>query len=292
MLINHLATAERRGSSPHRPAGIKFASLMKGHEGAPGNFELALLEISPDYHAPRHRHNFDQVRVMLEGDFEWDPGQPQREGSVGYFCEGLPYTQRSVGHNKTLLLQCGGPSGDGYMSAAQLAQGIAALKAKGGRFEEGLYSGTDEDGRAVRKDSYQAAWEEIFGRRLIYPKPRYDHPVIVRPANIPYRPVAGQAGLHLRDVGEFNDCGLRVRQVKMEIGTRFTLAGDRQPVVGTVLSGGGNAAGAAWTGFSTFFVERGESVELVAEEPSELILFCLPVFAAQGASAGSSERAA
>lgn len=47
-----------------------------------------MLIHAKDYHAPRHRHNFEQVRVLHDSEFGCDAGLSQQAGSVGYFPEG------------------------------------------------------------------------------------------------------------------------------------------------------------------------------------------------------------
>ena len=118
MKIVHEATAVRKGASAHRGGGVHFLSLLQGEENTPNNFHLTLVYAN-DYVAPRHRHNFDQVRIVLEGAFGFDREMTQEAGMLGYFTEGTYYTQKSVGQSTTLLLQSGGASGTGLTSPMQ-----------------------------------------------------------------------------------------------------------------------------------------------------------------------------
>ena len=89
--------------------------LLRGRAGAPDNYELSLVLMDGDYTTPRHKHNFDQVRYMVEGEFGYgrSKDEVQQQGTIGYFPEGVSYEQRAVRRSVTLLLQGGGASGAG-----------------------------------------------------------------------------------------------------------------------------------------------------------------------------------
>jgi hypothetical protein len=288
MIIVHAAEGERRGSSPHRPGGISFVSLLKGEEGSPDNFELAILDIGPEYHAPRHRHNFDQVRVMLTGDFEWAPGQPQREGTIGYFCEGTYYTQRGVGRNVTLLLQCGGAWGNGYMSARQLAAGIEELRRSGGTFQDGIYTWIDSEGRKHNRDAYQAVWEHVFGRPLVYPRPRFELPVIFDPANVVDVTVA--PGVIERDMGRLNERGLAVKVLTITAQGQHRLDHRGHKVLLYTARGSGTANGQPFDTGSALMVEPHEAAVLRAATDTALYCFQLPAFPTRSEASSPDAR--
>lgn len=289
MRVVHADNGERRGASPHRPGGISFVSLLKGSEGAPDNYELALLDIAPEYHAPRHRHNFDQVRIMLRGDFEWAPGQPQREGTIGYFCEGTYYTQRGLTQNRTLLLQCGGASGNGYMSARQLSEGVAALTTSGGQFHDGIYTWFDANGRKHNRDAYQAVWEHVHGRPMIYPRPRFQLPVIFDPQNVAGL-VAGP-GVTEKDMGRLNERGLAVKVTVLQPGAHATYGDPARKVLLYCASGGGSIAGQRFAADMAAELAAGETVTLQADAAAAIYVVALPEFSRQ-AEAGRPANAA
>ena len=60
--------------SGHRGGGIEFRPLLAGAEGAKDNHHLSLWRESGRFFSPRHRHNFDQVRICLEGEVSVTPG--------------------------------------------------------------------------------------------------------------------------------------------------------------------------------------------------------------------------
>jgi hypothetical protein len=211
--------AEFIPAQAHRPGGVSFRHLLAGQAGAPDNYSLSLVDVAQHYEAPRHRHNFEQVRMMLDGSFGFGPGAVQDVGSLGYFCEGTYYTQRGDGRSTTLLLQCGGASGAGYLGFAQLRQGIQALASKG-QFHDGVFTWHDDQGVKHNQDGYEAAWEHVNQRTIAYPKPRYQAPVIVHPEHFAWLPWA--PGLQLKRLGCFNERGLGVAMWQLRAQARVT----------------------------------------------------------------------
>ncbi len=70
----------------HARGGIfRYYELLSGSDGAPDNFYLQLSVLSGDFVSPRHRHNFDQVRVQLEGSFDFAADGRMDPGSIAYF---------------------------------------------------------------------------------------------------------------------------------------------------------------------------------------------------------------
>jgi len=112
----------------HRQGGMAHKLLFEGEEGSPDNFVWVLADEGADYYSPRHRHAWDQVRLCLEGSIPISKGLRIDEGEVGYFPEGVTYGPQAGGPDrKTLVLQVGGASGQGYLSARQLREARAAL---------------------------------------------------------------------------------------------------------------------------------------------------------------------
>ena len=74
-------------------AGLKIKQLLRGRTGDPENYMFNMSHSAGDYGSPRHRHNFDQIRFVLDGDMRISPNQIIREGQIGYFPEGTTYGQ-------------------------------------------------------------------------------------------------------------------------------------------------------------------------------------------------------
>jgi hypothetical protein len=153
--VNDVPMVER----PHvREGTLRSRRLLTGEPGSPSNFSLQLSS-TPTYYSPRHRHNFDQVRFQLAGDFDFGADGAMKPGSIAYFPEGTYYgPQNCPTGSETLVLQFGGASGSGYISAEQYEQATAEL-AKQGTFAKGVYTRLKADGGKINKDAYEAVWE-------------------------------------------------------------------------------------------------------------------------------------
>ncbi len=272
MKLVHARTAETQGASAHRPGGVRFLSLLQGDENTPGNFHLMVVE-AQDYQAPRHRHNFDQVRIVLEGEFGFGPGMKQDACMLGYFTEGTYYTQNGEGRSTTLLLQSGGASGEGYMSDRQLRRAVQELQAKGS-FEDGVFTHVDTAGKKHNQDGYEAAWEHVRGRPIRYPRPRYEQPVIWRADRFAWQ-ATDQPGVQVRRFGEFTEKALRVAQVRVASGANCQLSSGGQDLLFSLSSGEAHAAGETLEKFSSGHLKPGETIALHADTDMELHVFGL-----------------
>jgi hypothetical protein len=187
-----------------REGVFRTRRILNGTPGTPGNFALQ-LGVTPSYYSPRHRHNFDQVRYQLEGDFDFGSDGVMKAGSIGYFPEGTHYgPQSSNAVNSTLVLQFGGASGSGYIAADEYERAAAEL-AKHGAFAKGVYTRLKPDGGKINKDAYEAVWEQVNGRPLVYPPERYTRPVFIEPGHFDWTPPADRPGVSSKLLGEFSE---------------------------------------------------------------------------------------
>jgi hypothetical protein len=277
MQIAHRETAMRRGTSEHRPGGIGFISLLQGEPDTIDNFDLSISLTTDDFFTPRHRHNFDQIRYILKGEFSFDRGRVQQTGQISYFGEGTYYEQKGIGETETLLLQGAGASGSGYMSFDQLYSTARKLLDKG-KFEDGVFTWFDAEGKKHNVDGYQAVWEEVNGRALSYPKPRYDSPIILNPENFAWVPTVDSPGAHIRDLGRFHERGLSLAQLKLPAGSTYLVVGRPGRTLLFVEDGSGTANGGQILKHSAVRIERGESVAVATREPMILVRLRLPCF--------------
>ena len=265
----------------HREGSLAFKNLFKGDEGDPNNFRWVLSRNSGTYRSPHHRHNFDQVRFCVEGTANIAPGKTLNQGDVGYFPEGTPYGPQEDlhAHRLTLVLQGGGASGLGYMSAAQLRRGHEELERLGG-FSGGRFR---RHGGSESRDSYEAIWEHVFGRPIAYPPQRYDEPILIRSAAFAWRRNgAGNASRKL--FGSFTERGTRLEMLRIEPGERAVLGEDGATTLAFAVCGRGRHNGERWSAHSAFRIAPGETVKLEGEEPAELFVITLPTIAAPAAS--------
>jgi hypothetical protein len=276
MIIAHADTAPIEGASPHRSGGIQFRYLLSGDDNAKDNFALMLVEVLDGFETPRHRHNFEQIRIMLDGNFEYAPGKALVPGQIGYFSEGTYYTQKGVGRSTTLLLQVGGASGEGYMSNARMRQGARELQ-NTGEFSNGIYIWEDDIGKH-NLDGYEAIWQHVNKRKISYPSPRYDGPVIMNQDSFSLIPVPGQPGCFVRQFGVFNERGLEIKEMTIAVGATGIFEKVIRPYIFYVKSGGGTANDEPFRTGSAIKIERGESLKLSAEMASRCFIIGLPAF--------------
>jgi len=257
--------------------GVAFHELLGGTEGAPDNHGLQLVEAGGGYVAARHRHNFEHVRVVLEGSFAFGPGLVQQAGSVGYFCEGTWYTQEGAGRSLTLLLQLGGPSGAGYLSRRQVCEGLAALRRRG-EFTDSHFTWYDAHGMRHQKDRYEAVWEHVNARPIQYARPQYAAPVLIEPDRFSWVPATGREGVWLRTLGRFNDRGLALTQLKINAGMSLELPRGEQVLLLVCVQGGGRVDGRPYERLTALRVEVGEMPLMRAARDSLFYGFELPRF--------------
>lgn len=276
-LLHHDAIETRQRGINHRVGSFLFKDLGSGRRGSPDNFLLRLVSSGTDFFSPRHMHNFDQVRVQIQGRFAFDADGVMEQGSIGYFPEGTAYgPQTSREDTVQLVMQIGGPSGNGYLSEAERVAAVEALAAQG-EFRGGhYYRAGSEDG----VDGFQAAWEQAQGRPMVYPAQRLQRPLLVDPQAFAWLP-GPMPGVEEKTIVDFGRRTVGVRLVRIAPGARFALSG---PLSCFLEQGGGEleALGRrdAWSRLDTVHLSAGESVTMHAKQPTQLILFTHPVFAA------------
>jgi hypothetical protein len=263
----------------HREGSLAFKNLFHGQEGDPNNFRLVLSRNSGEYKSPLHRHNFDQVRFCVRGAASIAPGKSLEEGDVGYFPEGTFYGPQDDkgGDRVTLVFQGGGASGLGYMSAAQLKRGTEELERQG-VFSGGRFMRT---GETETRDSYEAIWEHVMGRPIIYPDGRYEDPVLVRTGAFSWRSDA--PGVSKKALGSFTERGVRLESLRMDVGAETTLSAPGAMALVFVVAGQGALAAPGLAGEAGIYKEwtalhlaKDDSVGLRASAPTELLVMTFP----------------
>jgi hypothetical protein len=257
--------------------------ILNGTPGTPGNFSLQ-ISVAPNYHSPRHRHNFDQVRYQLDGDFDFGVDGVMKAGSIAYFPEGTFYgPQSSAAANSTLVLQFGGASGSGYLSPEQYEKAAAEL-AKHGTFAKGVYTRTGADGGKINKDAYQAVWEQVNGCPLVYPRERYQHPVFMDPANFEWIELDGRPRVSAKHLGEFSERRTRIGFFRLAPAGTLDLDEDSIYFVtrgcGVVSNGGSTGSASRFERYTTIHLAASDRATVLAEgsQPAELLHIGLPHF--------------
>ncbi|GAA1253375.1 hypothetical protein GCM10009609_15840 [Pseudonocardia aurantiaca] len=262
----------------HPLGTVSFQHLLKGQPDAPDNFMYILGRQDADFWMPRHRHNFEQIRLPVRGDMNLGRGTVLREGEVGYFPEGLAYGPQddplgdaAPGERLQLVLQFGGASGCGFMSIEQRRQARKELS-ETGRFDGNYYCRSD--GKA--QWGLNAIWEHVYGERLRYPRSRYKDVIIADPKRFNWLPVPDADNVHRKHLGSFSERGVWIEMIRLRPGSRWSSADPRGRRLMVVLSGTGAGGETPVERLAAIQVESGETLELSAETETEIFVVGLP----------------
>ena len=269
---------ERNWKMDHPTGQIAFHHMLRGTDGTPENFMYILGRQDRDFFMPRHRHNFDQIRLPLRGTMNHGGGTVVGEGEVAYIPEGLPYGPQddpcepyAPGARLQLVLQFGGASGIGFMSIEQRRQAWKDLE-KTGKFVGPYYHRND----GTSAWGLNAIWEHVFGDRIKYPRPRYKSIIIADPKVSNWLPIRGAAGVDRKFLGTFSERGVTVEMIRIAAGAEWR-SEDRDALrLIVVLSGDGSVDGTKVTRLSALQLDAGETLSLYATTEMELFSIALP----------------
>jgi hypothetical protein len=272
------------GEEQHRGGGLAVKHLLAGEEGSLDNYRLVMGRDNGGHESPRHRHNFDQVRMTLQGTLSLAPGKDLHEGQVGYFPEGTPYGPQKdpLAERIALVLQCGGASGSGYISTRQMKEATHALAAEG-EFKGGIYYRRDGAGRK-QQDAYEAVWERCNGRKLDYPPQRYVEPILMTPASFAWVPDKAAPGVERKLLGVFTERGTRLEMIRIRPDAAATLAAGDGRILTFALSGAGICGAERWSRHSAAEIAPGETARFAADEAAEFLVITLPRIVASSAA--------
>jgi hypothetical protein len=269
----------------HREPGILFKHLLTGRPGAPDCYELSITRVVTHYVAPRHRHNFDQVRWQLSGAFGDGKGDTLTAGCVGYYPEGVPYAIDATGPSDQLTLQSGAPTGSGFMPYEQLFAGAAELS-RLGTFEDGIFRRDKETnlppGVKRNQDGYEAVWQHVMGTPVVYPKPRFQSPLLMDPEAFAW--IAQAPGVARRSMGRFTEREVGIAQLRVQAGFATQEAATTRRLA-YVLSGDGQVDGMPVRPETAMEWDPGEAPLVAAGADLTLILLSLPDFSKPAAMA-------
>ncbi len=272
----------------HRAGHMTHKVLFQGKEGSPDNYLLVLADERSDYYSPRHRHAWDQVRFCLQGSVPIGRDLKIDAGEIGYFPEGVHYGPQEGGPDRiVLLLQVGGASGLGYLSPEQLEAGRERLLQEGS-FEEGVFRRSSGEDRK-NEDAYEAIWRRVTGAPLSYPKPRYRAPIILRPDGFVWRETPQTPGVRCKPLGTFPERELSLELVAIQSGSRYFLPISPLRRFIFVREGEGRCGCEPLRAQSALRVDPGESAELAAGTPAELLVIGVGLIA--GLAGGAQRRA-
>ena len=166
MRVSKAADTDIEQVGTMREGKLDQKHLLFGEDGSPNNYDLNMGHTGGGgWRTPRHRHNFDQIRYVIQGQLPYTEEDVLEEGWVGYFPESVHYgPQERAEGLRTMVLQSGGASGAGYLSVAQREATNAELN-KTGEFKKGMYHYTDANGVPQTLDGSQAIFEHATGQQ-------------------------------------------------------------------------------------------------------------------------------
>jgi hypothetical protein len=110
---------------------------------------------------------------------------------------------------------------------------------------------------------------------LVYPKPRYEVPILMHPENFAWLPVEGREDVAEKFMGTFTERQISARFLKLAPGAEFKVSGGRDVYV--VLKGAGDLQGEDYGLHTALFLEaKGEGATFKAREETELLHYHLP----------------
>jgi hypothetical protein len=258
----------------HRNGGLEFKTILTGAEGTPENYWLTLARGDGHFFSPRHRHNFDQIRMCMAGRTRIDPKKFMEPGEIGYFPEGTPYgPQQDEGENVTLVLQFGAASRSGFLSRRQLRDSVAELQTMGD-FKAGVFHRTRGAGRR-NQDGFEAVWEHAMGRELAYPKPRFDSPIFMHPHHFAWR-LTETPGLRRRTLGVFTERETRIEGIELEAGAKWYPSPENAIGLVFVLSGTGTVDSEEYRPQTSIETIAGEPAAYRATTDTEALRIVIP----------------
>ena len=259
--------------------GVRVAKVVRqimlcGDPASPGNFKFGLYRQYGEMYSPRHRHNFCQFRFRLEGTADYSSDGTMTPGMIGYFPEGVYYgpQRKTSGDAYVAALQFGGPSGSGLLTPKQIRDAKQELL-KFGVFEKGVYHRNEGVPGKKNMDGYEAVWEQVAGRKLVYPEAQYGAPVLMQLENYAWLPLDGSPGVSVKAMATFTDCNIPCAAYLLEPGSTF-VAGARG--VYLVLSGHGALEGDTFRKYTALYLDTDETAAFKADQTSEILLMGLP----------------
>ena len=256
--------------------------LLTGKEDAPNNYRFGYGtgEAGGNWTTPRHHHNFEQIRHPVAGDYVIAKDEVLPAGWVGYFPESAYYGPQTLKDNLDMyVMQFGGPSGNGFASVRQRRKGYDDLLAKGGKFEGGVYTWTDEKGVKHNQDAFEATWEQMYGRKVEYPVGRYRDLVIMNPAAFSWVKDDDAPGVTRKILGTFTERQIRIGFMRLDKGATLTFGTEKSPEALAVKEGAMTYQGETYPRLSAFGTEADDQpIKLTAKEETELFYIKLPTF--------------
>jgi hypothetical protein len=266
-----------------RAGTVKASVLLTGTEGAPDNYRLSFSEGVQDGNRthPRHRHPFEQLRWVIEGEYVIGTDRVLPEGWVAWWDGAAWYGPQAKGSDlKVFELHYGSTSGGGYPSLRQRKEGYDKLLATGGRFEDGKYVWEDEKGKVHRRDAAEPVWEQSMGiEKVKYPEARYDSLIMMNPETFSWIKDPKADGVAYKNLGTFTERNVRLAFVHLDAGAVFQFGAEPAEEILIVKEGSVRHDGKMHGPLTAFGSAATDPVEeLTATEPAVMFYVKLPTY--------------
>lgn len=275
MKIVHADEIATIKASAHRVGASMRQRLLDGPPGALDGYSLVIAR-PKDRYSPRHRHNFEQFRYQIEGVADYSRTGKLHPGMIGYFPESVHYGPQLQGEGQSLCLltlQFGGAGGGGYAGRTAVMEATEELM-KLGTFKDGVFHRNPGTPGKKNVDGFQAIWEHINKRPLVYAKPRYEAPVLMHPDHYDWVPVEASPGAYEKVMGVFTERRAQCGFVRLDAGASWQGGGGRD--IYFVVEGTGTVEGQGYRKFTTVELKKGETARFEAGEPTEILNLRLP----------------
>jgi quercetin dioxygenase-like cupin family protein len=220
--------------------------------------------------SPRHRHNFEQIRYVLEGHINYGK-KKYGPGTFIYVPESVYYGPQTRDDEATrvLLLQFPGPSGVPKFNTEEIREGQNRLCAQGVVFQKGIAHFPS----GKKQDAAEAIWECLAGRPIEYAPPRYEAPIYVYSQVFPLQST-GRDGVGVKHLGYFNECGPNVSLLHLQPGASVPGSSVSWLEMRIVIEGEVEYAGQHCRAISRIYCPPGGSYdELVSRSGATLFIF-------------------
>jgi hypothetical protein len=257
-------------------------TLLTGTENAPDNYRLGYSYGGDDakWTTPRHHHNFEQIRYVLAGEYSVATRRTIPAGHIGYFPESAYYGPQDINPELTMLiLQFGGPSGQGYASIAQRKKGLEDLKKRDGELKNGIWSWVDENGVHRNQDAFEAVWETMNGRKIEYPPSRYEDIILINPDTFGWVPDEAHPGVVRKSLGTFSERQTKIAFAKLDEGAHLELGTEPSNEIAFIVAGRVSAGDQTHEPLTAFGTAKHDAPEkLTAVEPTTILYIKMPSF--------------
>jgi hypothetical protein len=239
----------------HPKGTVSFNYLLMGGEpDSLENYRYILGRQEADFHMPRHRHTFEQIRFPLVGDMNLGEQGILREGEIGYFPEGQTYGPQDdplgdakPGERLQLVLQFGGASG------------------------LGMFAGRGQ-GPASRQ-----LWSRPHERHPIrFPRPRYKNVIILDPARFNWLQVPAVIGVERKYFGSFTERAFWIEMIKIGADAAWVSSCRKARRLIVVLAGSAMAEGIRLDRLAAIQADAGEALFVSALTETVLYIVGLP----------------